>query len=527
MKVVTAAEMQEIDRITILEKGMPGVVLMGLAGRAVADRAAALVPSGGRAAVFCGTGNNGGDGYVAAYFLANAGIAVDLFAVGPGDRISETARVYRDLCAKSGIGIRSVAAGADLAGVDLDEYACIIDALLGTGFSGAARGAAADVIRAINDSDSFVLSVDVPSGLGSDGRAPEGEAVIADCTVTIGLPKLSLVTYPGRSFTGELSVADIGFPASLTASGNLRTDLIDDDFFRSNGIAGIESGYAAGGDTHKGERGHLLLIGGFDGMEGAIMMAARAAFETGVGMASLLTTPAARNIIAGMIPELITISLPPDLDPSAPDPGAVRAAIAGVFDRRKYDAVLIGPGMGRGPLARTVFETLFVSAGDFGIRRMLVDGDGLYHQAVSVKTMKPDPSVNIVITPHFQEASRLCGLPVEEIRKDRHASAGRLARELACTVVLKGPSSIVTDGDRFLVNTTGNPALATAGSGDVLSGIIGALLLRRFSPLQAAGFGAWIHGRAADLCCSGQKTDLIKSTDLISYIRPSKQCPGL
>ena len=505
---------------------MPAAVLMGLAGRAVADRAAALMPRGGRAAVFAGTGNNGGDGYVAAYFLANAGIPVDVFSVGPDMKISETARVYHDLCGKAGIGIRSVAAVADLAGLDLDVYGCIIDALLGTGFSGAARGITADVIRAINDSDPYVLSVDVPSGLGSDGRAPEGEAVIADGTVTIGLPKLSLVTYPGKSFTGELAVADIGFPAWLTESDSLKTELIDGDFFRNNDIEGIESEYASRADTHKGERGHLLLVGGFDGMEGAIMMAARAAFETGVGMASLLTTAAARGIIAGAIPELITMSLARETDQAEPDPASIRAALVSIFERNRYGAVLVGPGMGRGPVPRSVCDALFSSARDFGIKRILVDGDGLFHLAAYVKEGKPEPSAHIIITPHFKEASLLCGASVDEIRDDRHGYAGRIARELSCTAVLKGPSSIVTDGDRFLINTTGNPALAAAGSGDVLSGIIGALMLRRLSPLQAAGYGVWIHGRAADLYCSGHNAELLKSTDLLKHIRASKQCPG-
>jgi hydroxyethylthiazole kinase-like uncharacterized protein yjeF len=197
-----------------------------------------------------------------------------------------------------------------------------------------------------------------------------------------------------------------------------------------------------------------------------------------------------------------------------------------LFEKKQFGAVLVGPGMGRGPLARAVCESIFSSARDFGIKRMLVDGDGLFHLAGFLKHGKPDPSTQIILTPHFKEASLLTGATVEGIRNDRHGSAGSLAKGLSCTAVLKGPSSIITDGDRFLVNTTGNPALAAAGSGDVLSGIIGALMLRRLSPLQAAGYGAWIHGRAADLFCSREKTDLIKSTDLLHYIRASKPCPG-
>ena len=526
MRVVTAAEMQEIDRITIAEMGMPGEVLMGLAGMAVADHAASSVPRGGSIAVFAGTGNNGGDGYAAAYFLENRGFAVDLFATGDPAKISDTARVYRDLCAAAGLAVRRIAGSADIADLDLDGYDCVIDALLGTGFSGAPRGIVADVIRAINDSDCFVLSVDVPSGLGSDGRAPEGEAVIADLTVTIGLPKLSLVTCPGKDFTGELAVADIGFPASLTGPDRLGTGLVDGDFFRDNAIPDIEDEYASRTDTHKGERGHLLLGGGFDGMEGAIMMAARAALETGIGTVTLLTTPAARGVIAGRIPELITASLPHGLDTQSPDEASVRNELEAQLARKKYGAVLVGPGIGRGSLARAVCDALFSSAGSLGVRRMLIDGDGLFHLAGFMKKGKPDRSAEVVITPHFSEASLLSGESVDDIRNGRHGCAGRLARELSCTAVLKGPASIISDGTRWLVNTTGNPALATAGSGDVLAGIIAALLLRRLSPLNAAAYGVWIHGRAADLYCAGHAVDVLKSTDLLDYIRASRQRPA-
>lgn len=514
MKAVTAREMQEIDRIAIQERGIPAQVLMGLAGKAVADRILEGCPWIGSAAVFAGAGNNGGDGFVAAYFLANGGVLTEIYLAAPENKISETARIYHTLCKNSGIRIIPVNGPGDLAGVDLESYDCIVDALLGTGSSGLARGAIADAIRAINDSDAYVVSVDIPSGLGSDGAAPAGEAVVADMTVTIGLPKLSLVIHPGRDYAGDLHVADIGFPRSLTESEGISSELIDEDFIARHSIREIEEDYCERPDGHKGERGHLLVIGGFDGMEGAALLAASAAFETGVGLATCLTTASARTNMAGRLPELMTCALPGE-DGDEP----VAEAIDALLDTGRYQAIIIGPGMGRTELARRVFKAALSSAGRHGIGRVLIDGDGLFHLAEALKEGASGCGPGMIVTPHFMEASRIMGISVDEIRQNRHEAAGSLARRLGCTAVLKGPASIITDGSRYCINTTGNAALAAAGSGDVLSGMTGALLLRRLRPLIAASYGVFLHGRAADLCCSERETNLLKSTDLLPYIR--------
>ena len=512
MKVVTAAEMQHIDSVTIQELGIPGEVLMGMAGKAVADHIAGECKWIASVAVFSGTGNNGGDGFVAAYHLAQHGLRADVFLAGEEGRISETSRVYYDLCRKSGIAITAVG-GADP--IDLDGYDCIVDAILGTGFTGAVRGVAADIIRSINDSDAYVVAVDIPSGLGSDGAAPEGEAVMADCTVTIGLPKISLVTYPGKEYAGTLRVADIGFPRSLTQSDSLTRELIDEDFFARNHLREIESEYASGPDMHKGARGHLLIIGGFDGMEGAALLAASAAFETGAGLVTLLTTGTARQAVAGRILELMTMSLPPEN-------GDINSAIRTIFESRRWDAVILGPGLGRSDYSRRVAEAAIEAAPACGLKKVLIDGDGLFHLAEYMKKAKPDRSVSWIITPHFLEAARLTGGTVDSIKGDRMKAASGLASELGCTALLKGPATIVADGGRSYINTTGNAALATAGSGDVLSGIIGAMLLRRLAPAHAAACGAWIHGRAAELSSDRNNSEVLKSSDILPYIRSAK-----
>jgi ADP-dependent NAD(P)H-hydrate dehydratase / NAD(P)H-hydrate epimerase len=524
MKVTTALEMQEIDRITIGERGIPGEVLMGMAGKAVADHIMCGFPRVERVAIFSGTGNNGGDGFVAAYYLANGGTVADVFLIGSEDKISETSRIYHTLCRNSGIRITTISSAGDLADLDLESYDCVVDAILGTGFTGAAKGLAAEAIRIINDCDVYVVSVDVPSGLGSDGQAPEGEAVIADSTVTIGLPKLSLVTYPGKEYTGELHVADIGFPRSLVESDSLKNELIDQEYFTKNLIREIESEHCTRADTHKGARGHLLIIGGFDGMEGAALMVARAALETGAGLATLLTTSCARSVIAGKIPELITLSFPEDIDSSSHRSNVVKKELDAVIEAKKYDVLVIGPGMGRSRFAYEVFESVIAAISRLGIRRVLIDGDGLFHLSEYIVKGSLDRQVEWLVTPHFKEASRLMGISIDEIKNNRLRSAGGLAQRLSCVSLLKGPATIVSNGERYYINTTGSAALATAGSGDVLSGIIGSLMLRRFTMLQAASCGAWIHGKAADLYCSDNKYDVLKSTDMLAYIRKAKNC---
>lgn len=518
MKVVTAQEMQNVDRLTISETGIPAGVLMGFAGRSVADFILQNLSGLSRVAVISGTGNNGGDGFVIAYFLANAGIRTDIFIAGEESKVSETSRPYLKVCSSSGIPVKSILNDNDIG--DLKKYDLIIDALLGTGFMGHVRGIAAPIIAAINRSGVKVLSVDVPSGLPSDGEAPEGEAVRASYTVTIGLPKISLVTYPGKEYTGELQIVDIGFPQKYTHTADLHVELLDDAYVKTH------LSVVKGSDAHKGSIGHLLLIGGFDSMEGAIMMSARAAFEMGVGLATLLTTSRARDIIAGSIPELITRSIRAsetvDFEEKEKEPycDAISKELSAFFSEgRRYDAVIIGPGMGRGLFASMMFKVLADNMGAYGIKKALIDGDGLFHLSEYQKHKMLGADISLIITPHFHEASRLFSRTVEEVKRNRIDAALALSKKTAGVALLKGPSTIISNGTDSLINTTGNPSLATAGSGDVLSGIIGALLLKDMPSIDAAGIGAYIHGLAADLYVQESRVGILKATDIIKYIR--------
>ncbi len=524
MKVVSAEEMRRIDEAAINGFGIPGEVLMACAGRVAANYIIDEFSGISDIAVVCGSGNNGGDGFVVAYLLFNSGRNVRVYFAGAEEKLSASARIYHSLCKNAGIPIAPVTDEQSenaLAGTEL-----VVDALAGTGFSGTPRGVLAKAISAVNRSGAIIISIDVPSGLPSDGEAPQGEAVFADITVTIGLPKISLVTYPGKRWTGKLVLADIGFPRALTESDALNAELIDEEYVCSRFPAARDA------DAHKNSWGHVLFVGGFDGMEGALLLAASAFFETGAGIATALTTPNARNIIAGKVPELMTASLAPENawynlvekcnhiknDSSGSVLPEVKKMLGDFFSSRKpFGFVVLGPGMGRGVLSKAVFEALMEGAADFGLSRVLIDGDGLYHFAEYLK-QKGKPIVDVLITPHFLEASRICGKSIDEIKHNRFAAASELSHAAGATVLLKGPASIVCDGTNWRINTTGNPALATAGSGDVLCGIIASLASRGISLRDAAALGAWLHGCAADLYVRKTRKNAMKASDIIAHI---------
>ncbi len=520
MKAVTAQEMREIDRNTIEDIGIPADVLMGYAGKSIADYIADqlfrdFIPSQKKIAVFCGTGNNGGDGFVAAYFLLNKGFDVQIYLAGDFENISDTSNVYLNVCRRNNLIITPLN-DSEIGNIDLEKYDLIVDALLGTGFTGAPRGIIKDSIEKIKNSGVKILSVDLPSGLPSDGEAPEGEVVQADYTVTIGLPKISLVTHPGKQYTGLLHVSDIGFPSTLTKSSALPVDLLDSAYIKGH-LSLLKDA-----DSHKGDAGHLLLVGGFDSMEGAIIMSAVSAFETGAGLATLLTTNQARHIIAGQIPELMTRTLDSfDLQIQEKNIQTnIKKDINKFFkEDKRYDAMIIGPGMGRSENASFIFNSIIDELKNSGIKKVLIDGDGLFHLSEYLRKSKVLPeNISFVLTPHFSEASRLLGKPIDEIKNNRLFYAKELAKKTSSIVVLKGPATIITDGNNSLINTTGNPALGTAGSGDVLSGITGALLLKNISPVNAAGIGVYIHGLAGDICVEEHNVPLLKATDIIKNI---------
>ena len=501
MKAVTANEMREVERIAIDEYGISEKLLMGFAGREVANVVLSRFSDISSVAIICGTGNNGGDGFTAAYFLHNAGLSACVYLFGDEKKFSDSSLTYFELCKKSGIEIIVIDQNK-LTNVDFHSFDLIIDALFGTGLRGPVKETATELIKLINFYNLPVVSIDIPSGLSADGEAPRGHVVYASCTVTMGLPKISLVTWPGIDYCGDVVIADIGLPSHAISSLSLKTELID---IKQIAPCLQEPGLAS--DINKSDRGHLLFIGGFDGMEGSVMMSIMAALETGTGYVSLLTTETARRVIAGIIPELMTMSLE-------------EKKVSDVLASRKYDAIVIGPGMGRSEIASRIFDETIKASLEYANCKVLIDGDGLFHLAAYLKMQKSPvlSASKYVLTPHFMEAERLMGRSVASIKENRLAAARECAALTNSTVLLKGPASIISSGEFSYINTKGNSLLACAGSGDVLSGIIGAYLLRDVPVFLAACAGCYFHGAAADFLFSQGKTH-IKATDIITALK--------
>ena len=474
-----AAEMRALDGSAIDGLGIPGAVLMERAGLAAAHEVLQRHPAARRATIVCGAGNNGGDGFVVARHLRSAGMEVRTVLVGPLSRLSADARTNHDVCKRMGIpvirttdraAVRRLLRTADVA----------VDALLGTGATGAPRGAIGAAVSALNAASCPVVALDVPSGVDASDGTVAGEAVRAECTVAFHAPKVGLVVAPGRDHAGAVVVADIGIPSGLEAP--TRVSLATRGLLElAPRKAAISTKYGAGA---------VLVIGGAQGMTGAPQLAGLAAMRSGAGLAWLaVPQPFAAA------PELMVRSLPEGLE---------------LADRA--DAVVLGPGLGRddgaGELARRL------------ARRhrgpMVIDADALF--ALSGRLdLTARRRVPAVLTPHEGELGRLLERESAWVRANRMEAVRTAASLSKAVVLLKGPDTLVaaSGGDRVIVSTSEAHGLATAGSGDVLSGVIGALLGGGLDPLAAAVVGAVAHARAGLLAQERMGPDGIIAGDVI------------
>ena len=507
MKLVTSATMRLIDREAIEKRGIPSDTLMENAGGNIALRILADLlprPKASKVAVFCGKGNNGGDGFVIARHLAKAGVGVDVLFIGPVSELSADAQRNHARAVEPGIRLHEIKAVSELlTALDCD---LVVDAIFGTGFSGAPRGIAAEMIEYINDLGTMVVAVDLPSGLNADNGACDGVVVQADYTYTLALPKFGLFLSPGREAGGDVDVIPIGVPDDVVDQFSLKIDLASDEWMTS--VLPPRKP-----DGHKGDFGRVLTVAGSTGMTGAAAMAALSSLRAGCGLAKLACPKSTQPVLAAKLTEVMTRPMPDIRNKGV-------FALRGLGEIRQliteHDSVILGPGIGR---HHETFELMrrLVSQLD---RPAIIDADGLNAFEGHAEMLR-DCKAPLVLTPHPGEFQRLCGSvpPPEREIEARAEAALKFAAECGVIVVLKGSPTLTAAPDgRCCLNPTGNHGMATGGSGDVLSGIIGTLLAQCRDPYEAAVLGVFIHGRAGDLAADALTPRALIAGDMIDFL---------
>ncbi len=469
-----AEGMRAVDAWAIAERGVPSLRLMDAAGAAVADAVRDFATTG-PIRVVCGKGNNGGDGLVAARLLADTGFQVEALLLWPAAELSTDAKANLDWLDRPPREVSAGEIAAALAGSGV-----VVDAIFGTGFSGAPRAPALDAIEAINACEAPVVAADIASGVDATSGEVEGTAVEATVTVSFHAGKLGHRIAPGKSHTGELRVVDIGIPSGPPvepAGGEI-------------GLRVLELPPRRGADSTKFTSGQVVVAGGSSGMTGAVALAAMAAIRAGAGYATAAVPADLEPILEAKLTEVMTLGCPSD-------DGAFDAGAEGsIFDAaERAGALVLGPGLGRSASALDVARRVAHGAD----LPLVLDADGLSAHRDSLWTLAERSSAT-VLTPHAGELGWLLGRTSEEIGAHRLAAAREAAAAARCVVVLKGDDSIVVDGrdpdSPVAVNVISAPALATAGTGDVLAGTIGALLARGLEPFPAACCGVRAHAEA-------------------------------
>ena len=476
--VLTPDQAATLDRES-QARGIPAELLMERAGRAVARSAVDVMGGayGRRAVVVCGKGNNGGDGFVAARHLARWGVRVAVVAVeDPADLREPAARNALRLDEVGSIRVmRFTPATLDR---ELLRADVAIDAVFGTGFRGVPEDEWADAIAGLNTSPAPVVAVDIPSGVNGATGAVDGDAVRADLTVTFGAPKVGVAILPGAELAGAVRVADIGFPQDLLHADAFLMEPAD--------VAAILPERDV--DTHKRATGVLLVVAGSRDMTGAAHLVAEAAGRIGAGLVQVAVPEAILPIVQARLVETTFLPLPETSDGSVALP-----ALGPLLDRLEgADALAIGPGLSMNDETAEFVRQL---VRDCPVP-LVIDADGLNAftgRAVDLIDRKSDA----VLTPHVGEFVRLSGVSARDLAGDRLTHARALAERTGAVTLLKGSRTLVTTPDGIVrINPTGGPVLATAGSGDVLTGIIGGLLARGVGPVDAASAGAYVHGLA-------------------------------
>jgi len=489
----TAAQVRQLDKIAIEQHGIPGYELMTRAAEACEQAIVERFPAVRNVLIACGVGNNAGDGYVLAGLLAVRGFLVQVFPLGDTHRLTGDALTAFEYAQTQNVALLSQA-GWEKALIESD---LVVDALLGTGLKGEVREAYREVIYRINDSGRPVVAVDIPSGLDADRGIALGVAVVADLTVTfIGL-KRGLFTADGKDSVGNVLLDDLNVPEAV-----LRSLEADASLLNSVNVLSPELVSRQRHNVHKNRFGHVVIVGGGPGMPGAPLLAAEAALRCGAGLVTVITHPENIGLAQSRLPEVMVVAF----DPEKPGESDRLLALA--------SAIVIGPGLGTGSWSQALFQLVIQYD-----KPMLLDADAL--NLLSTLKVGYRAANNRVHTPHPGEASRLL-LGANEsmvVQDDRFAAVKLLERHYGGDWVLKGAGSLISDGDHTHVCPYGNAAMAVAGSGDVLSGVVGGLIGQGLPTIEAARLGVWLHARAGDGLAAREGAIGMLASELIPEIR--------
>lgn len=500
-KACFAAQMRAVDHAASEKGGVPSVVLMENAAIAcVKELQKDFDLTKKSVAVFCGKGNNGGDGFAIARHLYNLGAEICVYLVC-SNGFSGDALTNFEIIKKMNVNIETVTDTENLRYI-IKSYDIIVDAIFGTGIHGAVRGIAYDVIEAINENAEYVLSVDIPSGIDADSGEICGVCIKADKTVTFAAYKIGMLMFPAADCVGNVVVADISIPEYILEGENLTVTVTDDKFVRENFPKRTNN-------SQKGDYGKVLVIAGSKGMTGAAYLAAQTAVAAGSGLVFLAVPECVNGILEAKTTEAMTIPL------DSEDGHLSVYAVDSILRRIDgADAVLIGPGLGRSEDIREILAAVL----EYSKVPVVIDADGINAAAADMEMLSKS-SCGLVFTPHAVEMSRLTGLEKDYIEENRLLASREFSEEYGAAVILKGHRTVVTapDGAQY-INTTGNSGLATGGSGDVLAGLTVSLIARGIDETKAAAMAVYIHGRAGDIAAAELGEDSVTASAVMNAI---------
>ena len=502
MKIATSEEMRNIDRLAAEEYGLPELLLMESAGHRVAQAMEHLLGTvaGKTICVLAGSGNNGGDAFAAARYLSNMGAKIKIFLTCEPEHLKTTASRMKKTTDKMGLEVHRLEEDRDWNRLHLalKFTDAVLDGILGTGFNGELKKKVLRLIEEVNEAGKKVLAIDIPSGVEADTGRVSTVAVMADMTLTLGLPKVGHLLSPGADMTGQLIVDDIGIPQSLLQSDKIQQSLLNDKLAKT--LLPLR-----GKAVHKGDCGRILVIAGSLGMTGAAALAAMSALRAGAGVVTLAVPASVQPILAGQLQEVMV--------------QPVEEMVAGILSgeqalnrllelSQSHDAVLIGPGLGRAMETQELIRMFTAKVN----KPLIMDADAIFafnHQPDDLSKLPQVP----VLTPHLGEMAGLLGVSVPELRESLLPIVREAAAEYQCILVVKSECTLIAypDGMVFL-STLGNPGMATAGSGDVLAGTIAGLMKQTESGL-APLMGVYLHGRAGDIAY-GEKGEGLLAGDI-------------